>query len=135
MENYKFDENNGIWYKLGENGMYYPMIKTSEEDLKVGKYINLAMEYMKSINPVRYKTLGMMGMFPKIFNEIDEKAYSMIDNIMDKKLQQEPIQDNWNIIEIERHKKMLFREAEEIVLQEVVYQDHFKNIDMEEVYM
>ena len=134
MEKYKFDEENGLWYEVGENGMYYPMIKTSDEELKIGRYGNLAMEHMKSIEPVRYKTLGMLGMFPKIFNEIDEKVYSRIDNIMDKKLQQEPIQDDWNVLEIERHKKMLFREAEEIVLQEVVYQDHFKNIDIEEVF-
>lgn len=134
MERYKFDEDNRLWYELGENGVYYPMIKV-EDNLNVGRYGRLAMEHMKSINPVRYKTLGVMGMFPKIFNNIDEKVYNIINNIMNKKLKEEPIQDNWNVVEIEKHKKMLYREAEEIALQEIVYKNHFSNIDMEKVFI
>ena len=132
MERYKFDERNGLWYELGEYGMYYPVTEVDEK-LEVGRYGNLAMEHMKALNPARYKTLGIMGMFPKIFNNIDEKIYKIIDDIMEKKLEEEPIKDGWNVLEIERHKKMLFREAEEIALQEIVYQDHFENISMEEV--
>ena len=134
MEQYRFDKENGLWYELGKHGMYYPMIQVSDEELTVGRYGNLAMEHMKTINPIRYKTLGMMGMFPKIFNKIDEKVYYRINSIMEKKLQQEPIQYDWNVLEIERHKKMLFREAEEIALQEIVYKNHFASIDMEEVF-
>ncbi len=134
MERYKFDEDNRLWYELGENGVYYPMIKV-EDNLNVGRYGRLAMEHMKSINPVRYKTLGVMGMFPEIFNNIDEKVYNIINNIMNKKLKEEPIQDNWNVVEIEKHKKMLYREAEEIALQEIVYKNHFSNIDMEKVFI
>ncbi|WP_317368804.1 TnpV protein [uncultured Tyzzerella sp.] len=133
MEKYKFDENNDLWYELGENGMYYPMIKV-EDNLNVGKYGKLAMEHMKR-NSVRYKTFGVMGMFPRIFNNIDEEVYNIINNIMNKKLKEEPIQDNWNVVEIEKHKKMLYREAEEIALQEIVYKDHFSNIDMEKVFI
>ena len=132
MERYKFDESNGLWYELGEYGMYYPVTEVGEK-LEVGRYGKLAMEHMKVLNPARYKTLGIMGMFPKIFNNIDEKIYKIIDDIMEKKLEEEPIKDGWNVFEIERHKKMLFREAEEIALQEIVYQDHFENISMEEV--
>ena len=132
MERYKFDEGNGLWYELGEHGMYYPVTEVGEK-LEVGRYGKLAMEHMKALNPARYKTLGIMGMFPKIFNNIDEKIYKIIDDIMEKKLEEEPIKDEWNVLEIERHKKMLFREAEEIALQEIVYQDHFENISMEEV--
>ena len=132
MERYKFDESNGLWYELGEHGMYYPVTEVGEK-LEVGRYGKLAMEHMKALNPARYKTLGIMGMFPKIFNNIDEKIYKIIDDIMEKKLEEEPIKDEWNVLEIERHKKMLFREAEEIALQEIVYQDHFENISMEEV--
>ena len=132
MERYKVDESNGLRYELGEYGMYYPIIEIDGK-LEIGRYGKLAMEHMKAINPSRYKTLGIMGMFPKIFNNIDEKVYSIIDNIMEEKLKEEPIQDEWNVLEIERHKKMLYREAEEIALQEIVYQDHFANINMEEV--
>ena len=132
MERYKFDEGNGLWYELGEHGMYYPVTEVGEK-LEVGRYGKLAMEHMKALNPARYKTLGIMGMFPKIFNNIDEKVYKIIDDIMEEKLKEEPIQDDWNVLEIERHKKMLFREAEEIALKEIVYQDHFVNISMEEV--
>lgn len=134
MERYKYDENNGLWYELGEYGMYYPMLEMPNEELKVGRYGKLAMEHMKSINPARYKTLGISGLFSEIFNDIDNKVYDMIDKIMDEKLKEEPIQENWNVLEIERHKKMLHREAEEIALQEIVYQDHFENIDMKKVF-
>ena len=53
---------------------------------------------------------------------------------MEKKLQQEPVQNDWDVLEIERHKKMLFREAEEIALKEIVYKDHFASVNMEEVF-
>ncbi|WP_250277604.1 TnpV protein [[Clostridium] colinum] len=129
MEKYKIE--NGIKYELGKHGMYYPIFE--EEEFKVGKYGKMAMEHMKTINKARYSFLGVAGKLPKIFNDIDEKVYNIIDNIMEKKLEKEPIQDDWNIVEIERHKKMLYREAEEIALQEVVYQDHFLNVDIEKV--
>ncbi len=132
MERYKYDENNGLWYELGEHGMYYPMLEMSNEELKVGRYGKLAMEHMKSMYPSRYEVLNTLWKFPEIFNDIDDKVYNMIDKIMEEKLKEEPIEENWNVLEIERHKKMLYREAEEIALKEIVYQDHFENVDIEE---
>ncbi len=37
MERYKYDEGNGLWYELGEHGMYYPMLEVPNEELKVGR--------------------------------------------------------------------------------------------------
>ena len=132
MERYKYDENNGLWYELGEHGMYYPMLEMPNEELKVGRYGKLAMEHMKAMFPSRYEVLNALWKFPEIFNGIDDKVYNMIDKIMEKRLKEEPIEESWNILEIERHKKMLYREAEEIALREIVYQDHFQNVDIEE---
>lgn len=129
MEKYKYDESNGLWYELGEHGMYYPMVEEDRERLNVGRYGKLAMEYMKSENLGKYEAIKTMMLFPKVFNGIDEKVYAMIDDIMEKKLKEEPIQEDWNILEIEAHKKMLYREAEEIALKEIVYKDHFANIE------
>ncbi len=133
MERYKYDDNNGLWYELGEHGMYYPMVEEDIEKLNVGRYGRLAMEYMKGENLGKYEAVKTMMLFPKIFNDIDEKVYAMIDNIMENKLKEEPIQEEWNVLEMERHKKMLYREAEEIALQEIVYKDHFANIEKEYV--
>ncbi|WP_317367401.1 TnpV protein [uncultured Tyzzerella sp.] len=131
MRKEKFNENNGLSYELGEDSMYYPTIEIME--LKVGKYGKLAMEHMRELNQIDYNSLGIRGKLPEIFNDIDNKVYEMIDRLMEKKLKEEPIQDEWNVLEIERHKKMLHREVEEIVLKEIVYKDHFKDIDMEEI--
>ncbi len=129
MERYKYDENNGLWYELGEHGMYYPMVE--EIKLESGRYVNLAMEHMRAISPIEYETLGLLGKFPEIFNGLNDKVYALIDEIMKKKLIEEPIQENWNVLEMEKHKKMLYREAEEVALQEIVYKNHFENIDIE----
>ena len=129
MERYKYDDNNGLWYELGEHGMYYPMVEEDIEKLNVGRYGRLAMEYMKGENLGKYEAVKTMMLFPKIFNGIDEKVYAMIDSIMEVKLKEEPIQEDWNVLEMERHKKMLYREAEEVALQEIVYKDHFANIE------
>lgn len=129
MEKYKVE--NGIKYGLGENGVYYPIFEVDE--FKVGKYSKMAMEHMKSINKARYNMLGILQKLPEIFNGLDDKVYSRIDEIMEKKLKDESVQQNWNLIEMEAHKKMLYREAEEIALKELVYIDHFKNIDMDKI--
>ncbi len=129
MEKYKVE--NGIKYELGENGMYYPIFEVNE--LKVGKYGKMAMEHMKTVNKARYNMLGMLQKLPEIFNGLDDKVYSMIDEIMEKKLKEEPILEDLNILEIEAYKKMLYREAEEIALKELVYINHFENIHMKKI--
>lgn len=129
MEKYKIE--NGIKYELGEHGMYYPIFEV--EELKVGKYSKMAMEHMQTINKARYKFLGITGKLPEIFNGLDDKVYNMINEIIEEKLKDEPVQDNWDILEIEAYKKMLYREAEEIALKELVYINHFENVDMGEI--
>ena len=129
MKKYKIE--NGIKYELEENEMYYPILEI--EPLKVGKYGRLAMEHMKNTQSSKYDMLGILGELPKIFNGLDERVHNMIDKIMDKKLKEEPIQDNWNVLEIEKKKKMLYREAEEMVLNELVYINHFQNVNMTEI--
>lgn len=131
MKKEKINKNNRLVYELGEHSMYYPKIDRIE--LKVGKYGKLAMDYMRELNQIDYNSLGIRGKLPELFNNIDNQVYEMIDNIMKNKLKEEPIKDEWNVLEIERHKKMLHREAEEIALKEIVYKDHFKDIDMEEI--
>lgn len=69
------------------------------------------MEHMKNTQSSKYDMLGILGELPKIFNRLDERVHNMIDKIMDKKLKEEPIQDNWNVLEIEAHKKC-FREKQ-----------------------
>ena len=128
MMNNKIEEN-GIKYQLGEHAMYYPIFEVKE--FQVGKYGKMAMEHMKSTNKAKYNMLGMLQKFPEIFNGIDDKVYNMIDKIMEKKLKEEPVPEDFNIIESEAHKKMLYREAEEIALKELVYIDHFKNVEIE----
>ena len=129
MEKYKIE--NGIKYELGEHGMYYPMFEVKE--LQVGKYGKMAMERMKTVNKARYNMLGMLQKLPEIFNGLDDKVYNIINEIMEKKLKEEPVPEDFNIIESEAHKKMLYREAEEIALKELVYINHFKNVDMEKI--
>lgn len=77
--------------------------------------------------------LGMLPKLPEIFNGLDDKVYNMINEIMEKKLKEEPVPEDFNILESEAHKKMLYREAEEIALKELVYINHFENIDMEKI--
>ena len=123
MENYI--TQNGIKYELrGEQ--YYPMLEISEQkEHKIGKYGLLHRDYIKQRKRGAYITLLTEGKLNAHLHEIDVQANEMIEAIVATLARERGIDEelkasdvlNW-VTEMNHIKAS----AEEIVLQEVVYQ-------------
>lgn len=66
-------EESGITYEE-KDGLFYPNISTETENVNVGKYGLLWMEYMKENAPDRYRSLLRFGRFKKKALEVNEEA-------------------------------------------------------------
>ena len=104
-------EELGIAYEE-RDGLFYPNISMATENVNIGKYGLLWMEYMKENAPDRYRNLLRFGRLKKKASEVNEEAYEMLESIEMKYLA--------------KHKPVILREqarmaAEEEVLLTVVY--------------
>lgn len=117
-------ETIGIQYEEKE-GLLYPIFEdVATEDIHVGKYGDLWMEYLKENHPDRYRHLFRFGKLMKKAEEVNEEAYEMLDSIVAKYLKQHsPIDPNstMEMWQIREQAKMI---AEEIIFQDIVNQVH-----------
>lgn len=77
-----------IFKKLGvkyeeRNGLFYPLITLDirEENVDVGKYGRMWMQYLKSEYPQRYRSLVRFGELQERAAEVNEVAYELLDDI------------------------------------------------------
>lgn len=122
-------ENKTIFDKLGvqyeeKDGLFYPCISISEEQVDVGKYGLLWMEYMKEEHPGRYMSLrrhcGLRGKAA----EINEEAYKMLDSTMKRYLLQHKPENMSSTMEMWRVREEAKMVAEEMILNAFVMQFH-----------
>ena len=74
MEKYKFDENNGLWYKL-QGDYYLPCLKLPEEEQKpIGIWEQQHLRYLKEHRRVRYGNLQTSGKMNAYLADIDRQA-------------------------------------------------------------
>lgn len=66
-------EELGITYEE-KDGFFYPNISTETENVNVGKYGLIWMEYMKENAPDRYRSLLRFGRLKKKASEVNEEA-------------------------------------------------------------
>lgn len=105
------------------NGIFYPLISTEEDNVDVGKYGLIWMDYMQNAYPERYISLKRFCKLREKAAEVNKEAYWLLDEIMDKQLKGKVMYSNSTM------KMWKFREqakvmAEEIVIVEVVMQFH-----------
>ena len=111
------------------NGLYYPDLALPEQTSyplgKYGKYANLRLDFMKKHRRGTYTTLLTEGRLNEYLHAIDIQAHELLDDIIPHLAQERGIDED-----LKAHNALLWTAemnniksiAEEIILQEVVYQ-------------
>lgn len=116
-----------IFEKLGvkyeeRNGLFYPLITLDikEDDVDVGKYGHMWMQYLKSEYPQRYRSLVRFGELQERAAEVNEVAYELLEDIEKEWLQKHRPKNKNSFIEMYKLRTEARLMAEEVVLHDVV---------------
>ena len=108
------------------NGIYYPDLELPEQtNYPLGKYANLRLDFMKKPRRGTYTTLLTEGRLNEYLHAIDLQAHEMLDTIISLLVQERGIDEALkahNPLQWAAEMNNIKARAEEIVLQEVVYQ-------------
>ena len=78
MEQFIYDENNGLWYE--QHGNYYlPCLTTSEEEPYIGVWGLRHLRYLKEYHKAIYNAFLLNGKLGSYLTEIDRQATDMFD--------------------------------------------------------
>ena len=108
------------------NGIYYPNLELPTQTIySLGKYANLRLDFMKKHRRGTYTTLLTEGRLNEYLHAIDIQAHELLDDISPRLAQERGIGED-----LKAHNALLWTaeinnikaSAEEIILQEVVYQ-------------
>lgn len=117
MKNITYTEHNGI---------YYPNLALPEQtNSPLGKYANLRLDFMKKHRKGRYTTLLTEGRLNEYLHAIDIRAHELLDDMIPRLAQKRGIDEALkahNALQWVAEMNNIKASAEEIVLQEVVYQ-------------
>ena len=120
-----------LYEKLGgtyreKDGHLIPDIALSEQtDYQIGKYGIMHLDYIKNHRRGRYTTLLTEGTFNARLHEIDLEANEMLETIIPRLVVERGIDEDLKARDMLRwvaEMNNIKANAEEIVLQEVVYQ-------------
>ena len=121
----RYITKNGIKYELrGEQ--YYPMLEISEQtNYEIGKYGHLHLDFIKNHRRGTYTTLLTEGRLNEHLHNIDEQAHEQIDLYIAQTAERMGVTEEFKASDPMRWVQMMNNikaSAEEIILQEVVYQ-------------
>ena len=108
------------------NGLYYPDLALPEQtNHPLGKYTNLRLDFMKKYRRGTYTTLLTEGRLNEYLHAIDIQAHNLLDYIIPRLAQERAIDEAlkaYNALLWTAEMNNIKAIAEEIVLQEVIYQ-------------
>ena len=108
------------------NGIRYPNLELPEQtNYSFGKYANLRLDFMKKHRRGTYTTLFTEGRLNEYLHAIDIRAHELLDDIIPCLAQERGIEEDLkahNALQWTAEMNNIKASAEEIVLQEVVYQ-------------
>ena len=121
----KYITQNGIKYELrGEQ--YYSMLEiAAQKEHQIGKYGRMHLYYIKNHRRGRYTTLLTEGKLITPLPELDLEANEMLDSIIPRLSAERGIDEDLKAHDMLRwaaEMNNIKASAEEIVLQEVIYQ-------------
>lgn len=124
MEQYIFDENNGLWYEL--HGDYYlPCLSVPQEEKQtIGIWGRRQERYLRQEHRALYGTLYLKGELNCYLAETDNRAERMLCQIISEMAAREGVTEELkavNQMEWVRAMNSIRSCAEEIVFQEVIY--------------
>ena len=108
------------------NGLYYPDLALPEHtNYTLGKYANLRLDFMKKHRRGTYTTLLTERRLNEYLHDIDIQAHKLLDDIIPRLAQERGIDEvlkTHNALQWAAEINNIKASAEEIILQEVVYQ-------------
>ena len=108
------------------NGIRYPDLALPEQtNYPLGKYANLRLDFMKKHRKGRYTTLLTEGRLNEYLHAIDIQAHELLNDIIPRLAKERGIDEvlkAHNALQWTTEMNNIKASAEEIVLQEVVYQ-------------
>ncbi len=113
----------------------YPNIGMDDTDTKsdmvsivsaadIGKYGYQWISYMKENHPDKYRHHIRMGQLHSKAKEINEKAYEMLDMVVEKYLAKHKPKDTHSTMEMWKLREQAKQLAEEVIYGEIVYKYH-----------
>ena len=110
-------ETFGIEYDL-----LYPILEYGEdEQIDVGKYGYIWIQYMQENHKSRYRKLVREGMVNLTAAKVNEEAYAMLDSIINRYLKNHRPKNPHSTMEMWKLRQQAQMQAEEIVLASVIY--------------
>ena len=108
------------------DGINYPNLELPEQtNYPLGKYANLRLDFMKKHRRGTYTTLLTEGRLNEYLHAIDIQAHKLLDDIIPRLTQERGIDEvlkAHNVLQWVAEMNNIKASAEEIILQEVVYQ-------------
>ena len=112
----------GIEYEEREDGLLYPILDEQEdEQIDVGKYGYIWIQYMQENHNRAYRKLVREGKVNLTAAKINEEAYEMLDVIVGKYLRNHKPKNSYSTMEMWKLRQQAQMQAEEVVLASVVY--------------
>ena len=116
---------NNITY-TERNGIRYPNLALPEQtNYPLGKYASLRFDFMRKHRCGTYTTLLTEGRLNEYLHAIDIQSHEMLDDIIPRLAQERGIDEDLkahNALQWTAEMNTIKASAEEIILQEVVYQ-------------
>lgn len=107
------------------DGIFYPLLSTEKsENVDVGKYGHLWMNYIKEEFPIRYNSLLRFGNLEERAAEVNEVAYELLADIEAELMEQHKPKKGNSFVEMYVIRSQVRAVAEEVVLHDVVRQFH-----------
>lgn len=116
-----FEQLGGRYIEI--NGLLYPVIDKptmKSENVWMGKYGHMWMDYMKENYPDRYRNLFRRGMLKVKASEINVEAYELLDTISEQYIKREMPEGCDSMMDMWKLREQARQLSEEIVLQEEV---------------
>ena len=116
---------NGIYYTLGADGMYYPELELPEgTHYDIGKYGIMRMEYLAKYRRQEYIKLMMNGKLNEYLYEVDLECHAQVEKLVEQMKAGDGINE-----ELKKTDQMkwigllnnVIDAAEEIVVKELVF--------------
>ena len=122
MEQFIFDERNGLWYEL--RGDYYVPCLETPESPRVGKFGRLRSTFLREHRGAIYTGMLFSGKLNDHLEEIDRQANEMLDRLIEQYAAAEQITEerkaNDQLAWVQVMNNIRNR-AEEVVLSELIY--------------
>jgi hypothetical protein len=119
------DENNGLWYTLGEDDIYYPNLTLPEqEEVHIGKYGRMRERYLKNHKRPMYLNLLTACKLAAHLADIDSEAKELFSRLVEDIAKSGGVDEKLKAADQMKWVGLMnnIRScADEIVLSEIVY--------------